>query len=606
MASTDLVVGDQAVISNPNGTGANLRSDATLDDSTIIMELAQGTPVTVVEGPLANDFGVWYWVNANDGSASGYVEASLLVAGEQPATEETATEPATEPTTEPTTEPEATGDTPATLPWQDPVEFGIVVDDNNDISAAGGLACRVDASLDAEIITRLPVGTTSLEVVGARVWVGDTSFVQVNCGTGSGFVNGVYVQLPSEQATEVATELPTEEVIPTEVVTEEVLPTEVPTEEVVPTEVVTEEVVPTEVVTEEVLPTEVVTEEVVPTETVTEEIVPTEVVTEVPTEDVPVETVVPTEVVETVVPTEVVETEAPTETEVVATEVVIVTPAETVVTETEAPTETQIAESATPTDEATDTAGTPTAEVTATATADVTATPDATGTVTATATTEANSTPATPTAEATTTPATVAPTPVTAGPAADISKMIGSAEVTGSNGDGIRCRVAPGTDSPTIMVLPEGTKVYVLAEAVDGWLKIACGGQEGFADVNYLWSGGASDDELPKTAGSTIVVSGTGNGLNCRTGPGTNNPVITVLFDGTTLKTRSSARSGWIPVICGGASGWVSTPYVEPVSTASSPAKAVSGAARATTRSRSSARARGSRLAAAPRARGSR
>jgi len=79
MASTDLVAGDQAVISNPNGTGANLRSDFTvLDETTLIRELAQGTSVTIADGPYTSDSGNWYWVDANDGSGGGYVEASLL------------------------------------------------------------------------------------------------------------------------------------------------------------------------------------------------------------------------------------------------------------------------------------------------------------------------------------------------------------------------------------------------------------------------------------------------------------------------------------------------------------------------------------------------
>src|SRR5690606_29857875 len=154
------------------------------------------------------------------------------------------------------------------------------------------------------------------------------------------------------------------------------------------------------------------------------------------------------------------------------------------------------------------------------------------------------------------------PTPaVTTAPAFDPATMIGSATVTGTN-NGLRCRVAPDAASATMMVLPEGTKVMVFAEAVNGYLGIDCGGVQGYADVTYLWSGGAGDGEI-KNSNMTVVVTGTGNGLNCRTGAGTNYPVITVLRDGNTMTTRGAASNGWTPVTCGGQNGFVSTTWIE-------------------------------------------
>ncbi len=158
--------------------------------------------------------------------------------------------------------------------------------------------------------------------------------------------------------------------------------------------------------------------------------------------------------------------------------------------------------------------------------------------------------------------------------------MIGSATVTGTNGDGLRCRVSPDDGAATLMVLSEGTKVLVSAEPVNGYLGIDCGGLQGFADVNFLWSGGAGDEEIQK-ASMSLVVSGTGNGLNCRTGAGTNHPVITVLRDGTTLKTRAAAANGWVAVVCGGQNGFVATPYVE-VSGGSGSGSSSTGAASGT------------------------
>src|SRR5699024_3175733 len=125
----------------------------------------------------------------------------------------------------------------------------------------------------------------------------------------------------------------------------------------------------------------------------------------------------------------------------------------------------------------------------------------------------------------------------------------------------LRCRVAPSDDAATLMVLNEGTRVNVFAEPENGYLGIDCGGLQGFADVNYLWSGGAGDAEIQES-GLNLVVTGTGNGLNCRTGAGTSNRVLTVLWDGEVVASQGKASNGWVEVQCGGQTGWISTTWV--------------------------------------------
>ncbi|CAN0512954.1 unnamed protein product, partial [Phaeothamnion confervicola] len=90
-----------------------------------------------------------------------------------------------------------------------------------------------------------------------------------------------------------------------------------------------------------------------------------------------------------------------------------------------------------------------------------------------------------------------------AGP--DLSKAIGSATVTGTNGEGIRCRVAADNSAATIVILPEGTVVQVFDTSTSGWLQISCGGQLGYGDINYLYTGGASDDQINQ--GGRLTVS---------------------------------------------------------------------------------------------------
>ena len=226
LASTDLVAGEQAIVDNPNGSGANLRSDITvLDDSTLITELPQGTTVTLTDGPIVADSGIWFWVSAADGN-QGFVSTSLLRSVEEaPA----ATEPEVAPTEEVITEP-----TSPDLLWQEPIDVGFVVDNNNEIPVEG-LACRTTATVDGEIIARVAVNEP-LQVVAPRIQQGELSFVHINCADGAGYVNGAYVVLESEQVEEPAVEEP----VVTEPAIEE--PTvEVPVEEPVTEEPVVEE-----------------------------------------------------------------------------------------------------------------------------------------------------------------------------------------------------------------------------------------------------------------------------------------------------------------------------------------------------------------------------
>jgi hypothetical protein len=148
LANSDLVVGDQAIVDNPNGTGANLRSDLTvLDDSTVIAEVPQDTIVTLIDGPIPSDAGTWFQVKA-PGDLTGFISTSMLqpveVDGEGAATETDAVD---------TSEEETSALAPDLL-RQEPIDVGFVVDDNNAIPAEG-LACRTTPTVDGEIITRI-------------------------------------------------------------------------------------------------------------------------------------------------------------------------------------------------------------------------------------------------------------------------------------------------------------------------------------------------------------------------------------------------------------------------------------------------------------------
>ena len=525
------------VIANTGGDGATLRADAGVN-APAITTLAEGIEVIVLAGPVSDPEGnSWFQVSAQ--GSTGYVSAAFVGSGSNTAAttpDPTSTQAAL--VTEPTSPQVETPTGPSAPEWANPIDHGVVVNNANQGGLpADGLAVRVSASPDAEVIDRVYTGDR-LDVTSQKIWTGDTPYYQVNFGNGGGFVNAWFLTLDSEAvpATEAPTEVVTE--VPTEVVTQ--APAEIVTE--APTEVVSE--TPTDVVTD--APTDVVTE--APTEVVTQAPVevpsatPTDVVADAPANVAPatptdaaagipvvmltsIATVVPAETDQvsgtpevTDAPTdEVVVASTPTVTDVPANEVVVAgTPAITDVPANEVVV-----------------AGTPAATVT---------------------TTDTEAVPATP-AEVT---AEKAQTTVTS----PLNSMtaIGSATVTGTNGEGIRCRTAPDSSASTIVVLAEGTKVQVYGAPGNGWLQIGCGDQLGFGNINYLWSGGASDGDI--NSGGRLSVSGTGGGLNCRTGAGTSFSVIAVIADGTAVTIRGQAANGWTPVTCAGQNGFVSSDYI--------------------------------------------
>lgn len=586
VANVDLQIGDQAAITNPNGSGANLRSDiSTLDDSTVILELAQDTHVTIIDGPVVNDNGVWFRVLVAD-PIEGWVEASLLTKVAADTTDPLANAPEAPVEAEPV----------SGLPWLEPIDSAVVVDDNTQLPAEG-LAVRVSATVDGEVIGRAPVGST-LDVTEARIWVGEQSFVRVNFNGQGGYVNGNFVVLDSEVVPEPVAEEPVVE----EPVAEEPVAEEPVVQEPVAEEPVADEPVVQEPVVEQPAPADQIADEPVVDEAVTDAPEADAPVADAPAEDTTSEDVPATDPVDEQI-TEEAPADVPAETDAPAD-----VPAEDAVVEQ--PVVDELADPATPPTENVIDPATPTVEDTtdgveqpadapqadapqsdAPVAGDTADEPVADETTSEPTTTEeeaavteepvdaASSTDAT--AEATepvvedTTPA------VTTAAAFDASTMIGSATVTGTT-DGLRCRVAPDPDAATLMVLAEGTKVLVFAEPENGYLGIDCGGVQGYGDVAYLWSGGAVDADIP-SANLTLTVSGTGNGLNCRTGAGLNYPVITVLSDGTTLTTRGSASNGWVGVTCGGQQGYVSVTWVDVKTSSDSTGSTGSGSSGSTT-----------------------
>lgn len=147
------------------------------------------------------------------------------------------------------------------------------------------------------------------------------------------------------------------------------------------------------------------------------------------------------------------------------------------------------------------------------------------------------------------------------------------ATVSNTGGQNLRCRTAPDTSASIITLLPSGMRVEVRGAAVNGWLPVRCGGQDGWVSAGYvvLSSGSATPTatvtptpaKTPAPGGtSTATVSGTGGaGLRCRTAP-VSGAVLTVLPELARIEVVGSQQNGWIQVRCAGQTGWVSVAYL--------------------------------------------
>jgi cell wall-associated NlpC family hydrolase len=147
----------------------------------------------------------------------------------------------------------------------------------------------------------------------------------------------------------------------------------------------------------------------------------------------------------------------------------------------------------------------------------------------------------------------------------------GTATVVNTQGDSLRCRVAP--NGATITMLAPGSTVTLRAETSGEWQGVICAGQNGFAHSDYLSIGGGSGSTPAPTPtpDPAPAPSGFGNGdharvtdsLNLRYEPSSGSGVATVAPAGTVvLITGGAAGNGYLPVNWDGLSGYMHGDYL--------------------------------------------
>jgi cell wall-associated NlpC family hydrolase len=159
--------------------------------------------------------------------------------------------------------------------------------------------------------------------------------------------------------------------------------------------------------------------------------------------------------------------------------------------------------------------------------------------------------------------------------ASALTVATGSAIVTGTNGDGVRCRAGADYNANVITVLREGTSVELRGAAEGPWQPVYCGSVAGFAHTDFLSFdgesttaaavGGAGEGLVTASAvvtGTGYVAGTNGQGLRCRSAASLSASTITVLPEGSQLSLNGAAQGQWQPVTCAGQAGFVHIDFV--------------------------------------------
>ena len=116
--------------------------------------------------------------------------------------------------------------------------------------------------------------------------------------------------------------------------------------------------------------------------------------------------------------------------------------------------------------------------------------------------------------------------------------------------DALNLRSGPGIDYSVSGVMSKDTSVAVLDVSNKKWIKVKLSdGKIGYCSANYV--------DITADAETTDYV-------NLRSGPGTENPVIKTIDEGTKLDVITYSGSSWAKVkISDGTSGYINTNYFE-------------------------------------------
>lgn len=144
----------------------------------------------------------------------------------------------------------------------------------------------------------------------------------------------------------------------------------------------------------------------------------------------------------------------------------------------------------------------------------------------------------------------------------------------------VNFRTEATTSSESMGKLSDGTRVAILDEA-DGWYKVAYDGQVGYMSADYV----VAQPIMNITCGGARVTTEV---LNMRSAPGTENSIVTKLYEGAVARIIG-INNAWFKVEYDSYTGYISPDYVEIVEYAGSSSTAATSVSRSSTASLSAA-----------------
>jgi uncharacterized protein YraI len=130
----------------------------------------------------------------------------------------------------------------------------------------------------------------------------------------------------------------------------------------------------------------------------------------------------------------------------------------------------------------------------------------------------------------------------------------------------LNLRSQASTNSQVLAVMPAGATVPLTGSSQSGFLSVRYDGIDGWAYADYLDTGGSTPSPSPGPSPSPSPGGGTATtttALNLRSGPGTNNPVLTVMPAGATVTLTGNSQNGFLSVSFNGTAGWASADYLQ-------------------------------------------
>jgi uncharacterized protein YraI len=129
----------------------------------------------------------------------------------------------------------------------------------------------------------------------------------------------------------------------------------------------------------------------------------------------------------------------------------------------------------------------------------------------------------------------------------------------------LNLRTGPSTGDAVILVMPAGAPVNIVRNVTNGFYKVNYNGTAGWAYADFLARSDPGGGSAPpptsgdNTNGATGNATVNTNGLNLRTGPGTNNSVILVMPYGAAVTLTGEMSNGFAALSYNGRSGWAAS-----------------------------------------------